>query len=77
MGGGAPGSTAGMKHDAFLDPDWGSPGIPGLKPFKATMPKGRLFAGAERARQDSPRLPCRVFSDSHDFAPSLTSVFFD
>ena len=39
MGGGAPGSTAGMKHDAFLDPDWGAPGIVGMKPFKATMPR--------------------------------------
>uniref|UniRef100_A0A7S2DWN0 GS catalytic domain-containing protein n=2 Tax=Octactis speculum TaxID=3111310 RepID=A0A7S2DWN0_9STRA len=39
------GSTAGMKHDAFIDPDWSADGIPGLKPFIATMPKGRLFTG--------------------------------
>jgi glutamine synthetase len=45
MGSGVAGTTAGMKHDAFIDPDWGAPGIPGLKPFKATMPKGRLFTG--------------------------------
>ena len=44
-GSGAPTSTAGMKHDAFIDPDWSAPGIPGLKPFKACMPKGRLFTG--------------------------------
>jgi glutamine synthetase len=39
------GSTAGMKHDAFIDPDWSAPGIPGLKPFVAKMPGGRLFTG--------------------------------
>ena len=44
-GGGNLGSTAGMKHDAFLDPDWSAPGIVGMKPFKATMPSRRLFTG--------------------------------
>jgi hypothetical protein len=34
-----------MKHDCFIDPDWAAAGIPGLKPFVATMPKGRLFTG--------------------------------
>jgi len=44
-GGGCMGSTAGMKHDAFIDPDWSAPGIPGLKPFVCKMPGGRLFTG--------------------------------
>lgn len=44
-GGGNLGSTAGMKHDLFLDPDWGAPGIVGMKPFKAVLPPGRLFTG--------------------------------
>ena len=39
------GSTAGMKHDAFIDPDWAANRIPGLKPFVAKMPNGRLFNG--------------------------------
>lgn len=44
-GGGLPGTTAAMKHDCFVNPDWGAPGVPGLKPFKAEMPGGRLFNG--------------------------------
>ena len=34
-----------MKHDAMIDPDWGAAGIPGLKPFVAKIPGGRLFTG--------------------------------
>jgi len=44
-GSGITGSSAGMKHDAFINPDWGAPDVPGLKPFKAEMPSGRLFTG--------------------------------
>jgi glutamine synthetase len=44
-GGGLAGSTAGMKHDTFLNPDWGAAGMPGCKPFQAEMPGGRLFNG--------------------------------
>ena len=45
------GATSGMKHDSFIDADWDSASseAPGQdlfhKPFKATMPPGRLFHG--------------------------------
>ena len=37
------GSTAGMKHDAFIDLDWGFDGL--VPPMVPKMPKGRLFNG--------------------------------
>ena len=42
-GGGIMGSTAGVKHDTFIDLDWASP--QSNKPYKATMRKGGLFLG--------------------------------
>ena len=40
---GCMGSTAGMKHDAFIDLDWGFDGL--VPPMVPKMPKGRLFNG--------------------------------
>jgi len=42
-GSGVMGSTAGMKHDTFIDLDWGSDNI--VPPMVVKMPKGRLFNG--------------------------------